>query len=75
MNLEFVRHIFKKSSIIKFNENPSRAGGGGVASYGQKDGRTVTWNPTISFYKFASAPKNGTLCADFCAEFGENKQK
>jgi len=29
MNLEFVRHIFKKSSIIKFNENPSRAGGGG----------------------------------------------
>ena len=42
MKLEFSRHIFKKSSNIKFHENYS--GGSRVVPCGQMDGQAdITW--------------------------------
>ena len=51
MNVEFVRQIFENPQIS--NLMTIRPGeGGGVASYGQTDGRTATWKSKIYFYKF-----------------------
>jgi hypothetical protein len=51
MKLEFSQRIFKKSSNIKFHENPSS---------GRRDvpcGRTVMTKPVVAFHNFADEPK------------------
>jgi len=55
MTLEFSRQIFKKSSNIKLNENPSR--GSAVVPCAQKDGQTDMTNLIVAFCNFANAPK------------------
>jgi len=55
MKLEFSRHIFTKSSNIKFHEN---------LSSGNRDvscGRTDTMKPIVAFLNFANPPPKTSL--------------
>jgi hypothetical protein len=62
MKLGHSRHIFEKSSNIKFNENPS--GGSGIVLCGRTDGQTDRRTERhdeakVAIRNFANAPKNG----------------
>jgi len=56
MKLEFSRHIYEKSSNIKFHENPSN--GSRVVPFGHTDRRAYMAKLTVAFRNFANAPKN-----------------
>jgi len=56
MKFELSRQIFKKSSNVKFHENPSS--GSQVVPCGQMDGRTHVTKLTIAFRTSAKAPNN-----------------
>jgi len=56
MKLEFSGQIFKKSSNIKFHENPSS--GSRVVLCGQTDGQTDVTKVIVAFRSCANAPKN-----------------
>jgi len=55
MKLEFSRHIFEKSSNIKFHENPSS--GSRVVPCGRAYGRTDMTKISVAFRNFAKTPK------------------
>jgi hypothetical protein len=64
MRLEFSRHIFEKSSNIKFNENPP-TGSPTLHVDGLKDGQTDMTKLTVALPNVANAPKMGhnlSLC-------------
>jgi hypothetical protein len=55
MKLEFSRHIFEKSTNIKFHGNPPS--GSGVVSCGRTDRRKDMTKLIVAFRNFVNAPK------------------
>jgi len=55
MKLEISRHIFEKSSNIKFHENPSS--GSRVVPCGQTDRQTGITKLTVAVRNFVNVPK------------------
>jgi len=56
MKLEYSRHIFERSSNIKFNKNPYS--GSRVVPYGRTDRLTYMTNLIVAFRNFAKATNN-----------------
>jgi hypothetical protein len=62
MQIEFSRHILKKSSNIQFHENLSSRSR--VVPCGQTDWRTDTTKLTATFRSFTNAPKTLAVTVD-----------